>query len=353
MAERIHALDGLRGWAALLVMLLHVYLQILPPDGIEHLKLELWWPLTGKFAVAVFFLVTGFSLSVGFLNTGNAALVVRMVFGRYFRLIIPVFATCALTSAFMNAGLFMPVDARPDMMGAYYSFEPTLAHLVRFALFDVIFDYSTAQSYAPPLWVISFEFFGSLIIAAMLLGVGDPARRPAMYLAALIGLYLYHPWFALFVLGIVSVRLRDVLKQHATPAAGGYLMVLGCTLSVLFGENPYTLSLAAFLFFLGAFQLPVALAFFSNRASRALGEISYPLYLLHVPVSFVVGLPIYVAANGDPWLQMAAAGLAAFASLLAAVIFIPVNTAAMSASRWVGKRAAALILRPAPATGSS
>lgn len=343
MNERLHVLDGLRGWAAFIVMLLHVFYQILPPVGISELRFEDWWPFTGKFSVALFFIVSGYSLSIGFLRTGQNTVLYRMALGRYLRLIIPVFGACALMSLFMNLGLVPAIEARPATLDGLFLFEPTLMHLLEFGLVDVIFDFHVAESYAPPLWTISYEFFGSMMVAAMLLFLGMPSGRPLAYVALTALLFVYLPWFFLFAAGVLAAGMHTKWSEHVTSRLALLLIVAGCILSVLSREFPHMLVFAAFLFFVGALHFPWTCRFLSTRFSRSLGEISFPLYLLHVPITVAVGLPIYMV-DPDSFLHTASAAfLGAAASMVASVMFMPVNSLSIYSGRRFGAWLTALV----------
>ena len=339
MSQRLFFLDGMRGWAAFAVMLLHIYAQIMPPIDIGRLHMHLWWPFTGSFAVALFFLVSGFSLSVAFIHKDNKRLVMRTAVGRYLRLTIPIFFTCVLASILLNTGLIPAPELRPhttDRLALYFSFDPTVEHLLRFVLYDVYFNHSAYESYAPPLWTMAYELFGSMGIAALLLLFGKPSRNRLVYALSAIVLFVFLPWYSLFVLGIISVESRDWLLARAPAWLGLVLMGLGCIVSLNATGSTQLLVVAATLFFVGAMQAPRATAFFSTRFSQWLGEISFPLYLVHVPVAFTA-LPIYTIDMESNLLRFLAGSLAVIASVLVAIAFIPINTWAMQASRWAGR----------------
>lgn len=347
MNERLHVLDGLRGWAAMVVTILHIFYQILPPPGVFSLSLDAWWPFTGKFSVAIFFLVSGFSLSVAFLRTGDKGNVYRMLAGRYLRLAIPVMAACAVMSLFMNAGAILSPAERPTHLAGFFDFVPTLAHLVEFGVFGVFFDYSVQNSYAPPLWTISYELFGSILVACLLLALGQPARRGPVYAAVALVFFVYQPWYFLFVAGVIFAGMHNVWSRHMSLRAGVCLMGLGAVLSGVSGEQPHLLAFSATLFFAGAIHTSGAVRFFSNRVSRWLGEISFPIYLLHIPITFAAGLPLYVQGPADMATALFAGLVALAASIVAAVLFIPVNTWAMRVARRFGRAVTAPRARPA------
>ena len=322
LTQRLKFLDGLRGWAALVVLVGHA-LFAFPMPIMAALHADYWRPFSGRFAVCVFFLVSGFALSVGYYRTGDSAAVWRLGAGRYFRLMIPIFATCAMVSVLLNADLIMP--SRPAGFRDIYEFDPTAAHLLRFGLFDVFFRYKAADTYAGPLWAMSYELFGSALVLGLLI-LGGRRRWPpyvAFGLAVLAGHYVY----ALFFAGMACAREFERLRS--VPSWLGACLLLAGTVAWRFSEA--VIWVAATAFFVGAITTPGVLRFLSNRPSSMLGHISFPLYLVHGPMIFAVGLPLYVA--GPPWLAFVATLIS---SVVTAMAFMPVNSFAIRASRAFG-----------------
>ena len=159
---RIGFLDGLRGWGSVFVLLYHVFSDGLPIDKVTAARLPLLVPFNGQLAVMVFFIVSGFALSFRHLRDGRIDQLARTTAGRYFRLAIPVFVACLLVHLAMRAGLVDPLRRPPFVH--FLNFDPTTWHLLRFALFDVFFNYRSPESYIGPLWTMSIELVGSYIV---------------------------------------------------------------------------------------------------------------------------------------------------------------------------------------------
>src|SRR4051794_20459596 len=69
--RRIPWLDGVRGFAALFVVLHHMWLRAWPAFPRDEGPWYLSWLLYGHLAVAVFIVVSGFSLAIAPLNAGG------------------------------------------------------------------------------------------------------------------------------------------------------------------------------------------------------------------------------------------------------------------------------------------
>src|SRR5215472_4591156 len=133
-AVRFRFLDGLRGWAAVVVLLHHLFVDGLPPNSFMADR-TLWakvFFLNGILAVSVFFVISGFSLSIRYLEAGDGKALGRIAAGRYLRLALPIFAICALTYGLLISGLIPPAVERPPPLDQFLTFTPTVEGLFGF-----------------------------------------------------------------------------------------------------------------------------------------------------------------------------------------------------------------------------
>ena len=63
-AQRLTGLDGIRGLAALYVVINHVFLRAFPGYPVDHAPFWAAWLIYGRFAVVVFIVLSGFSLAL-------------------------------------------------------------------------------------------------------------------------------------------------------------------------------------------------------------------------------------------------------------------------------------------------
>jgi peptidoglycan/LPS O-acetylase OafA/YrhL len=355
-AKRFRFLDGLRGWAAFSVLIYHVFIDGLPANGFMADRV-LWskaFFLNGTLAVCIFFVVSGFSLSIRYLETGEARGLARIAAGRYLRLAIPIFAICAIAYALMVSGTIGPAGSRPVPLDRFLDFTPSLQGLFSFGLFKVFFAYSNAETYVPPLWTMSYEFFGSFMVFVILAAVRGWHARAIVFAGLFLALMVWQSYFALFVGGILMADL--FAKLDAWPAANRYGamlcvcgMILGVSLAPWF--NAVYIAVAMLLVAGVAFCGPIR-RLFENRLSDFLGWMSYPLYLLQAPVvyAFSVNALHHLASFGvadEParWIVGAASIPVA---VLCAIIFCPVNDLAVKLSRKFGAGFVGLFDRAGP-----
>jgi peptidoglycan/LPS O-acetylase OafA/YrhL len=295
-AMRLRFLDGLRGWGAVVVLLYHVFSQGLPIDTAFGASLQYFVPFNGMLAVFVFFVVSGFSLSVRYLADGNIQSWFRIAAGRYVRLVIPIFVACFIVHLVMASGFLVPPAERLAGFDRFLTFDSTIGHLLKFSFFDVFFNYRFSDTYIGPLWTMSIELSGSFVVLLSVLAVRPLPFRFLFLLglACLILLLASTPMLALFAIG---AALADGFNRgwiDAVPKlAAIVLLSIGCLLPVLlpysvtawgvFGASPLTL---------GCIAIPSIRNWLSGPVSGHFGRISFPLYLVHGPVLSLVGEPL-------------------------------------------------------------
>jgi peptidoglycan/LPS O-acetylase OafA/YrhL len=153
---RFRFLDALRGWAAIVVLLHHIFIDGLPANS--FMADRIFWTkvffMNGTFAVCLFFVISGFSLSISYLRTGDERGLARMAAGRYLRLALPIFAICAITYVLLVLGTIPPAAQRPSPLDTFATFTPTIKGLLEFSLFKTFVSQSSADNYNPPLWTM-------------------------------------------------------------------------------------------------------------------------------------------------------------------------------------------------------
>lgn len=337
--ERVRALDGVRGLAAVAVVLGHARLVLLdhPVLGVPGMSLlseELG--ILGSKAVWLFFVLSGFVL------TGLMSGPARTDYGRYLasrlvRLYLPVAAAVALTVLSVIA---VPRDS--GGFGGWIDAHPTA--LSGGGLVADLTLVGGTSGMLSPLWSLQWELLFSLLLIVYVmiaervpwwLGVLGGVALSAVGAAVGSSVLLYLPMFAIGVslalgwpaleawaarlrarvrtgapaLPGVGSRLPDGRGTFAVAVAGiaeagiavvGVALVL--TLVSLVALVPpeardqpgprlldtvASLVAAVLLIVLAALSPPLA-RFFSSRPLRWLGLVSFSLYLVHEPVLIAV-----------------------------------------------------------------
>ena len=346
-STRLRELDGIRGWAALSVVGYHMIWEVLGPaiSGLRS-NILVGGLLNGTMAVAVFFVLSGISLSTGFLRTDDRRILIRLAAARYPRLTIPILASTLIMYALAVSGLAFNRQAAEaignnPILASHLDLQPSLAGVLRYSLSDVYRLPPRAVEYNFTLWTMPIELMGSFLTFAFLL-----AKRHLTYFWPLMFGFtaaygLASTFLMAFTAGILlaqglldgrfALLRRSAAGRWLCPACfAGLLLLSGWQLSSEFDSVPALVAIA-FLMLVCIFgNEPMRRFFAENRVSQFLGHISFPLYLTHLAVVVSLYSYLLVQANRGGPAHSAVLLLAAFASMgasiVVAVAFLPVET---------------------------
>jgi peptidoglycan/LPS O-acetylase OafA/YrhL len=347
---RFDLLDGVRGWCALSVVLFHVFWEIfgvLVPAFRNPLTGFLF---DGRLAVCIFFVLSGDALSSAFFAGKGDDSTMRLAIKRYPRLMTPILASCLIIFLLDRCGLVYTTQAgeivhRAHWMGVWLNTPLTLSYTLGYSLYGVFGDFGYDHAVNPMLWTMKIELAGSFLVFGLLL-LWNHLWRPRLlvltlfvvaaavpfenvnFLSCFFAGVTFAEWRArgFFIAPRAGVRCGALAAIVAIGAADG---LLNCA-----GANDSQAAFAVVLV-LAIYSSPPLVAFFSGRLSRALGRISFPLYLIQFPVlmSLTSGMIVVAGSAGPPTLTaiwgISVASVAA--CLLAAIAFEPVERLARGA----------------------
>lgn len=353
-------LDGLRGFAAFLVYWHHHQLWAREAMNVEGVSFENGFGYDGRyffaclpgvrtfftgghFAVTIFFVISGYVLSVksiSLIHSGDynklSEVLASAFFRRWPRLHIPLIATTFLYMTSWHAfGIWAIPDPKSnyrDELWNWYSELKQFTFVFR-AGGEPWFTYNFHS------WSIPVEFRGSIVIYTTLLAFSRCTQSVRLW--GYVGLiyyfmYITDGWFcALFVSGMLLCELdllaisgnlpRFLTKMERFKTIIYYALFI---ISIYLGGTPshsfditvlknspgwYYLSYLKpqavfdfkwfFLFWAATFmvacipRIPWLKAFFETRFCQYLGRISFSLYLVHGPVIWTLGDRLYAATG--------------------------------------------------------
>ena len=353
--HRLVFLDGIRGWAALIVVLSHIMFQFLGKTNEVYNHLTLSFFVNGSFAVYVFFVLSGFALTIKFIEKPGYYSVAQAACSRYFRLSIPIFVVSVLAYLLLKFGLFFNKEAAIpaksiDWLGWQYNFEATIRSLFEFSFYKVFFKYDELTGYNSSLWTMPIEWIGSILMYFIIaVFISEKDKKVYWLPIFLIGLYFFrfNPPLLSFVLGYFLAELyhryRDNDNRLINIAATGlfFLPVLIIALDAP-KRGRYTALLAMILVGSVMFSKPLK-KIFSSRLSEFMGQISFPLYLIHILVicSFSSYLFLVLPEQGYSHLMMSniILGSTVTLSILLAWMLLPVERFSVFAARSIATKA--------------
>ncbi len=360
-------IEGLRGYCALQVVLLHYCAALLPVfarvGGPSHFSWEAtlarspWFELIdGYSAVYLFFIMSGVVLTPSFLYAQRSF--ARLLTKRFLRLFLPLMAAFCIAAlllwALPDARQNAYVHSQSAWLNALGHNRLDAAALARdgllnamligyqgSSLFPTSLDPHSLFAPAPigmavnaPMWTLHVEFWGSLLLLSLTFGYRRLARPLFWSAFALLALVVGTSHYALFMLGFVlylaHARIAALRQRYAGLAVAGALLILVglvlCVskdnalvtragvalkaLTVLSAESDFhwQSELGAMLIFCGILFNGGAQRWLSCRPALWMGKVSFSAYLLHFPILLTVGCLTFAhLAPFSYWLAVAGA----------------------------------------------
>ena len=346
-AHSYACLDGLRGLAALGVVLAHVeafFGAWVSPSGHYDRSVATWQIYNalfhGQFCVCIFFVLSGFVLLVKYDKTHNVTLLREGAIKRYVRLTpVVLFSTLLSWLAYKLIG-FHNVPAA-DLLGGHawlremYDFNLTLGTAVYQGLWGA---YRGDYSYNGVLWTISIELWGSILLFGFVALFYRSSAYEALVLVAVLALVslggdtgVYYSLFlggslllktkARVPLALLPIVVFFGIQNPHTPFVkwcGAVLtsrhVALGATPSVLF-------SAAAALILVPMVVSDKRLStFLSTRPLVWLGNISFSLYAVHALLIPSVGS--WIVVHGHESMSPRTLGFCAFVGVIGTALLL-------------------------------
>jgi peptidoglycan/LPS O-acetylase OafA/YrhL len=322
-AEKYKNLDGLRGLAAFIVMLWHFCVGFLPfligfqlttrYTPIDHLvsNTPLFLPLAGSFCVTVFFVLSGFVLSLSFFKTRDNSVLASSAARRYFRLAIPAASSILLAFIAMSLIGIHAHDKAAEITGSkwLHDFWQQPASLISMIYQGIYSTFVTGFTpYNTNLWTMQIELFGSFLVFGFLAFFGKLEKRWIFYAAA--ALIFLKTYYLAFILGMAICDIwtnGSLVRRYVTDWLVLALLPVGLFLgswhtSLNVYPNIYSPIVVPYfnyteleifariagaaIIMLAVLQLAPLKRFFESKPLQYLGKLSFSLYLVHFIVIY-------------------------------------------------------------------
>ena len=324
--SRFLALDGLRGIASLAVCVWHNFLAFFPGSG-SNVPVHCYFleriiypsPLClffgGDFAVYIFFVLSGFVLSIKYYRNPDMASLKTQFLRRYIRLMPPAAVTILVSCIILNAGLMYNVQAA-NLASSWWlnlnwhDVNPSFLNALWQSLWGVWFtQLQPGNAFNSNLLTLFIEILGSFIIFSFLIiCISLNLRKALRYtlhglLIAFIIFVLQDPHYAVFMIGMFMADLyvNSFPMMKLLGNLGLIFLLLGLFLGSInianFHSAFYSPISAMFsgitppwywAWMFGSLCLLVSALFFrpfitllETKPFQFLGSYSYALYLCH------------------------------------------------------------------------
>ena len=353
-SHRLAGLDGIRGLAALYVVVNHVFLRAFPGYPVDHAPFWAGWFIYGRFAVVVFIVLSGFSLALSPARHGGRLDGVSRFARRRARRILPAY-WAALVFSLAVAWLLVPQpgygvpDARSVLVNGLLIQNLVATHSPNAAFWSMAVE---AQLYfAFPLLLLMARRWSAVAMVATVTLVVATIGLVGPHISRLDTFVIQSPpdLAALFALGVLTAGIVSASAARTSWPwpwlALGAAAPLLATISVL--GSVWTLNhllwmdlalgpaIACLLAGLATGRPGFLLRVLDARPVRNLGLSSYSLYLTHGPIVVVVYEEIVAGRvhQGVPAFLVTLA-LALPLTILFARVFASVFEAPFLRERW-------------------
>jgi peptidoglycan/LPS O-acetylase OafA/YrhL len=305
--QRLAGLDGLRGLAALYVVVNHVFLRAFPGYPVDHAPFWAGWFIYGRFAVVVFIVLSGFSLALSPARHGWRLDGISGFARRRARRILPAYwAALAFSLAVAWLIVRQPGHGMPDAKSVVVN-GLLVQNIVRAPSPNAAFWSMAveAQLYVLfPLLLLMVRRWGAVVMLATVTFVVAAVGIVGPHVSHLDVFVVQSPpdLAALFAVGVLAAGIvGGSPARRSWPWAGIALAAAAPVLATIWLQGSvWTLdhlfwvdlafgpAIACFLAGLATGRPAPLLRLLDARPMRSLGSSSYSLYLTHSPIVVIV-----------------------------------------------------------------
>ena len=305
--KRLAGLDGIRGLAALYVVINHVFLRAFPGYPVDHAPFWAGWFIYGRFAVVVFIVLSGFSLALSPARHGWRLDGVGRFAERRVRRILPAY-WAALGFSLAVAWLIIPQpgngvpDAQSVLVNGLLVQNVVGAHSPNAAFWSMAVE---AQLYiAFPLLLLMVRRWSAAVMLATVALVVVAVGIVGPHIPRVDTFVIQSPpdLAALFAVGVVAAGIVGASSARrswpwpwlAFAAVIPVVVIVWSQGSVWTLDHLYWVDLAlgpaiaCLLAGLATGRPARLLRALDVRPMRRLGSFSYSLYLTHAPIVAIV-----------------------------------------------------------------
>ncbi|MDM8545218.1 acyltransferase [Candidatus Venteria ishoeyi] len=336
--SRQEHLDSLRGIAALIVVIVHFLAAFYPYTvfGLQgsyqqHLSLEklFFFPpfglfISGHFAVCLFFILSGYVLSYGYLGKPNQThKILVSIVKRPIRLGGLVWSSIIIGFFLWHFSLFQnaPVSELSNSKPWFSNFWSGDPDFLKFIVSLTSASFSEGNTYNPPLWTIKIELYGSMMVYLFLLLFGGFKYRILLTIALVL---LFKD--SLFQGFWIGVAIADIYKNYNFTVYTLFKKFIHLVLYVLFvyfssypnyvnetflASTPYYFlpndagfgggypMFSALLIFILAVTNKRLKEYLNNPMLKFFGKISYAIYVTHLLIIGSLSSWLFLQLNND------------------------------------------------------
>ena len=245
--KRLNYIDGLKGWCALSVCIVHFLLMFIiggfigwrcmPEAMLNPFEYYFkWFPYSiltnNSFPLYIFFALTSFIVSYTFLKDKNEDKLKQKFVMRYFRFMPLVLIAC-FVAYLLLAFKLCPLQEFYDITGNTWGYARleesyTFMDMLKIGLFTSFFKGTQLVS---PFWCLHYIFLGSLISFVMMLLYTKINNKIFFFGFAILMFFFVDRNYLAFIIGLIAGVIAN--KEYSLSKTKGALLVFsGCILGL-------------------------------------------------------------------------------------------------------------------------
>ena len=247
--KRLNYIDGLKGWCAVSVCILHFLLMFaiggyigwkcMPEAALHPFEYYFkWFPYSvltnNSFPLYIFFALTSFIVSYTFLKNQNEEKLKRKIVMRYFRF-LPLVLIASFAAYLLLAFKFCPLKEFYNITGNTWGYARleesyTFLDMLKIGFVTSFFEGTQLVS---PFWCLHYIFLGSMLSFILMLLYTKVDNKIFFFGFAILMFYSVDQNYLAFIIGLIAGIIAN--KEYSlSKAMGALLVATGC----IFGLFP-------------------------------------------------------------------------------------------------------------------
>ena len=245
--KRLNYVDGLKGWCAISVCILHFLLMFviggyigwkcLPEATLNPFEYYFdWFPYSiltnNSFPLYIFFSLISFIVSYTYLKNMNDDKLKQKIIMRYFRFLPLVLIAC-FVAYLLLAFKLCPLEEFYNITGNTWGYARleesyTFLDMLKIGFFTSFFEGTQLVS---PFWCLHYIFLGSILSFIMMLLYTKVDNKIFLMGSAILMFYFVDQNYLAFIIGLIAGIIAN--KEYSmSKVKGALLVVLGCVLGL-------------------------------------------------------------------------------------------------------------------------
>ena len=245
--KRLNYIDGLKGWCAASVCIVHFLLMFiiggfigwrcLPKATLNQFEYYFkWFPYSiitnNSFPLYIFFALVSFIVSYTFLKNKNEDKLKQKIVMRYFRFMPLVLSACFVAYLLLTLEL-CPLQEFYDITGNTWGYARleesyTLSDMMKIGFFTSFFEGTQLVS---PFWCLHYIFLGSLLSFIMMLLYTKINNKIFFFGFTIVMFYFVDQTYLSFIIGLIAGIIANE-EYSLSKTKGALLVLVGCIIGL-------------------------------------------------------------------------------------------------------------------------